>query len=99
MSSSAASDSDGIPLYLFVSGETPSALSAYGNIHLALEMFGAADFSLEVINVNQYPERAAAHRVLVTPTLIAPSCSRRLIGDLSKWSIVQQFLRSIARPD
>jgi len=86
-----------VPLYLFVAGDNPSSLAAYGNIRLALEMFEAGDFALEVINVKEFPDRALDNRVFVTPTLLAPSFSRRLIGDLSKWIHVRDFLRSLPR--
>ncbi len=87
----------GVPLQLFVAGDNPTSLSAYGNIQLALEMFEAGTFTLEVVNVWDAPQRALASRVLVTPSLLAPSCARRLVGDLSKWSQVHHFLRSLSR--
>jgi hypothetical protein len=61
-------------------------------------MFKAGEFDLEVVDVNTAPERAIADLVLITPTLLAPLCKRRLIGDLSKWSRVHQFLQSLPRP-
>jgi circadian clock protein KaiB len=85
----------GLPLFLFVAGDSAASLTAYGNIELALQMFEAGDFNLEVVDVWELPERAFEHRVLVTPTLLAPSCSRRLVGDLSKWNHVHAFLRSL----
>lgn len=92
-----ASEAPGLPLRLFIAGDSESSLAAYGNIRLALEMFRAGEFELEIINVNESPERAVADLVLVTPTLLAPTCMRRLIGDLSKWSRVHHFLQSLPR--
>lgn len=88
----------GLPLFLFVAGDSAASLTAYGNIDLALQMFEAGDFTFEVVDVCKIPERAFRHRVLVTPTLLAPSCSRRLVGDLSKWNQVHAFLKSLLQP-
>jgi hypothetical protein len=87
----------GIPLLLFLAGDNPSSLEAYGNIHVALETFAVDAFSLEIINLKERPDKALAYGVFVTPTLLAPSNSRRLIGDLGKWPQVQTFLRSLMR--
>jgi hypothetical protein len=91
-------EAPGLQLNLFVAGDSESSLAAYGNIRLALEMFKAGEFELEVIDVNTAPDRAIADLVLITPALLAPACKRRLIGDLSKWSRVHQFLQSLPRP-
>ncbi len=85
----------GQQLLLFVAGDIPSSLAAYGNIALALEMFPEGEFTLEVIDVWESPDRALESRVWITPTLLAPSYSRRLVGDLSRWDRVRHFLRSL----
>jgi hypothetical protein len=87
----------GIPLLLFLADDNPSSLTAYGNIQVALETFGADAFALEIIDLAKRPDQAIVYSVFVTPTLLAPSSSRRLIGDLEKWPQVQMFLRSLIR--
>ncbi len=88
-----------LPLFLFTAGDTAGSLAAYGNIRLALEMFPPGNFALEVFDVWSDTDKALEHRVLVTPTLLAPSCERRLVGDLSKWSVVHHFLQSLRRAE
>lgn len=85
-----------VHLLLFVAGDNESSLTAYGNNKLALEMFRTGSFELEVVNVWDSPDRAFADRVFETPTLLAPSHARRLVGDLSKWSHVRHFLQTLA---
>ncbi len=87
----------GLPLYLFLAGDNPSSLAALGNIRLALDRFTGGQFAFEVVNVFEFPERALDNRVLVTPALVAPSCARRLIGDLSEASQVHYFLDTLPR--
>jgi circadian clock protein KaiB len=87
----------GLPLYLFVAGDNPSSVTAQRNIHPALEKFSAGHFAFEIVNVFEFPERALNNRVLVTPTLVAPSCARRLIGDLSEASQLHYFLQTLPR--
>jgi len=87
----------GLPLYLFVAGDNPSSISAQGNLQLALERFETGHFAFEIVNVFEFPERALNSRVLVTPTLVAPSCARRLIGDLSEASQLHYFLQTLPR--
>jgi len=95
MIDSAADRALGLPLYLFVAGDNPSSVKARGNIFQALEKFGAGHFAFEIVNVFEFPERVLNNRVLVTPTLVAPSCARRLIGDLSEASQLYYFLQTL----
>ncbi len=85
-------------LVLFIAGESGYSLTAYGNIEVALEMLPPGTFALEIVDVWESPDRADDCSVFVTPALLAPACSRRLVGDLSKWSEVHAFLRSLLRP-
>ena len=87
----------GVPLYLFVAGDNPSSVTAQGNMQVALERFTTGHFAFEVVNVFEFPDRALNNRVLVTPTLVAPSCARRLIGDLSEASQLYYFLQTLPR--
>jgi hypothetical protein len=90
-------DAPGLPLYLFVAGDNPSSITAQENIRFALEKFATGHFAFEIVNVFEFPERALNSRVLVTPTLVAPSCARRLIGDLSEASQLHYFLQTLPR--
>jgi len=84
-----------IPLVLFVAGDAPRTTAAVENLQRALIEFADRNFQLEVVNVFESAGRAIAHRVLVTPTLLAPGSSRRLVGDLSEPTQLRYFLQTI----
>jgi circadian clock protein KaiB len=70
-------------LTLYVSGDAP------GNRRLAVATRDWCDrhcggrYRLEVFDILQWPERAAAAQVLVTPLLVAAGLPVRVVGDLS----------------
>lgn len=77
-------DQTALRLRLYVAGVAPNSLRAIANVKaMCAEHF--AQYDLEVIDLMVQPERAAADRIIVTPTLIklAPAPMQRLIGDLS----------------
>jgi circadian clock protein KaiB len=70
-------------LKLYVTGRTPRSQQAIDNLRSLI-----ADnerYELEIIDVLEEPEKAEAHKVLATPTLVRelPPPLRRVIGDLS----------------
>jgi circadian clock protein KaiB len=86
---------EGIPLLLFVAGDAPRTTAAVENLRRALAEFQERTFQLEIVNVFEEAGRAIADQVLVTPTLLAPGSSRRLIGDLSEKSQLRYFLQTV----
>lgn len=71
-------------LRLYIAGMAPNSIRALANARaVCIEHFG--DHELEVVDLMEQPDRAAADRVVVTPTLIklSPKPEQRLIGDLS----------------
>ena len=81
-------------LRLFVSGSSTTSLHARAAVdRLQRDGFVVAE-SVEIVDVLAEPERAAADRVLVTPTLlrVAPAPSRRVLGDLSDLAAVARAL-------
>ena len=74
-----------IRLTLFVSNASATTSAAIGTLR-ALVREHPGGIELEVVDVNEQPERAERHRVLATPTLIRelPPPVRRLVGDLSR---------------
>lgn len=86
---------DRIRLLLFIARDTPRSLLALANLTRALDACAEREFALEIVNVHEEPERALADRVLVTPTLLAPTSAQRIIGDLSEGSHLQYFLQSL----
>jgi len=82
----------GVRLCLFVANDSPRSIIAIENVRRALEDLPLRTFELEIINVFDDPDRALAARVLVTPTLLAPQCARRIVGDLSEKAQLDYFL-------
>lgn len=71
-------------LFLFIAGDSPNSSVALMNLRRILGERAQRERALEVVDVNEEPERALAWRVLVTPTLLWGNepFGRRLIGDL-----------------
>ena len=70
---------------LFIAGESPRSQRAIANLRrIAQERLGG-DYELDVVDVQQDPERAEQERILTTPTLVkrAPEPRRRVTGDLT----------------
>lgn len=70
---------------LFIAGRSPRSDLAIENLHRILAGNPDDDLELTVIDVLEDPQLAEDDFVLATPTLIkvAPTPSRRIIGDLS----------------
>jgi circadian clock protein KaiB len=77
--------SDEYLLRLYVLGSTPSSTRALANLRAVVDEYLDGRASLEVVDVYEHPERAAADQVLAVPTLVRcrPTPIRRLLGDLS----------------
>ena len=77
-------------LRLYVAGFRQRSRNAIANIRSICDKHFEGRADLEIIDLYQQPELAAAQQVIVTPTLIkeAPAPLRRMIGDLSDTSKV-----------
>ena len=73
-------------LRLYVTGTTPHATRAIGNIRKICEEHLQGRYDLEVIDISQRPTLAAGEQIIAAPTLIKklPLPLRRFIGDLSQ---------------
>jgi circadian clock protein KaiB len=72
-------------LRLFISGMTPKSVQAIDNLKKICEEELSGNYSLEIVDVSQQPQRIRKEDVIATPTLIKelPKPIRRIIGDLS----------------
>ncbi len=72
-------------LYFYISSETSNSVASTWNLKSLLDEELKDQYSLEVINVLDNPERAQKDNILATPTLVkaSPLPERRVIGDLS----------------
>lgn len=77
---------DKFPLKLFILGNTPLSRRAIKNLNALWENPETHDlFTIEIIDLNEHPERAEKEKILATPLLLIkePPVQRRIIGDLS----------------
>ncbi len=85
-------------LYLYMSGETPPSVAGAYNLRVLLDKELKGQYSLEVINVLDNPQRAVEDKILATPTLVkaSPPPEKRVVGDLSDKDKVLSALGLIA---
>ena len=79
-----------VVMRLYVAQGAPNSVKALANLEAICKKHLAEGFKLEVIDVLEFPLRALADGILVTPSLakIAPSPGARIVGDLSDRSSV-----------
>ena len=72
-------------LRLYVAGQSPKSLAAIANLHKLCEAHLPGCHSVEVVDLAQHPELAAADQVLAVPTLVRrlPPPIKRIIGTLA----------------
>jgi len=81
----AASDQGSFILRLYLTGATERSARAVETVKALCEQHLKGRYELEVVDLYQQPERAAADQIIAVPTLVKklPLPLRRLIGDLS----------------
>ncbi|MDB6166124.1 MAG: thiol-disulfide isomerase [Lacunisphaera sp.] len=72
-------------LQLYVTGTSPRSTQAISNLRALCEEYLAGRYELEVIDLYQEPERAAAGQVVASPTLVKtlPKPLMRMVGNLA----------------
>jgi len=72
-------------LRLYVAGQTPRAITAFGNLKKLCEEHLAGKYQIEVIDLLQNPQLARGDQIIAVPTLVRklPEPVRKIIGDLS----------------
>ncbi len=80
-----AEDNGFYSLRLYVAGQTPKSLAAYGNLKRICEEHLAGRYSIEVIDLLENPRLASGDQILAIPTLVRklPEPIKKIIGDLS----------------
>jgi circadian clock protein KaiB len=74
----------GLLLRLYVAGNAPNSLRAIANVKAICTEHFASAHELEIVDLLEFPKRALADGIIVTPTLLRllPAPVQRLIGDL-----------------
>lgn len=72
-------------LRIYLVGDSPRSEVALANLRALCERYAPGDYELEVVEVLESPELAAADRIVATPTVVklSPLPRQRVIGDLS----------------
>ncbi|CAK0773151.1 Circadian clock protein KaiB [Gammaproteobacteria bacterium] len=73
---------------LYIAGHTPYTEQAIVNLRHLCETETNGDYTLEIVDILEHPDRAREGKILAIPTLIRelPRPMRRLIGDFTKRS-------------
>jgi len=74
-----------VVLRLYVAGGAPNSIQAIANLEQICREHLKNGHRLEVVDILEYPQRAMAEGVLVTPSLakLSPSPAAMVVGNLS----------------
>jgi circadian clock protein KaiB len=74
----------GLRLRLYVAGNAPNSVTAIANARAICTEHFSSGHEIEIVDLLEYPLRALADGIVVTPTLLrmSPLPIRRLIGNL-----------------
>ncbi len=83
-----------VVMRLYISENAPNSVRAIANLAAICKEHLKDRFKLEIIDVLEYPLRALADGILVTPSLtkVSPSPVAKIVGNLSDISSVLQAL-------
>jgi circadian clock protein KaiB len=83
-----------VVMRLYIANNAPNSVRAVANLAAICKEHLKDKFKLEIIDVLEYPLRALADGILVTPSLakLAPSPAAKIIGNLSDTGTVLQAL-------
>jgi len=93
-SASGPADTAVVVMRLYISNSAPNSLRAISNLGAICKEYLEDKFKLEIIDVLEYPLRALADGILVTPSLakVSPSPAAKIVGNLSDKSNVLHAL-------
>ncbi len=83
-----------VVMCLYIAKDGPNSTLAIANLEAICKEHLKDNFRLEIIDVLEYPQRALADGVLVTPSLakMSPSPAAKIVGNLSDRSGVLRAL-------
>jgi circadian clock protein KaiB len=81
-------------LRLYVANSAPNSLLAIANLAIICDEYLHGNYTLEIIDVLDEPQRALADGILVTPSLakLLPLPERKIVGNLSDKVVVRRML-------
>jgi len=83
-----------VVMRLYIANNAPNSRRAVANLEAICKEHLKDHFKLEIIDVLEYPLRALADGILVTPSLtkVSPSPAAKIVGNLSEKSSVLHAL-------
>ena len=83
-----------VVMCLYIANSAPNSVRAVANLETICKEHLKDNFKLEIIDVLEYPLRALADGIVVTPSLakMSPSPAAKIIGNLSDKSSVLRAL-------
>ncbi len=80
-----SSENERWELRLYVAGHTPTSLAAFANLKKICEEHLAGRYTIEVIDLLEYPQLAKGEQIVTVPTLVRklPLPVKQIIGDLT----------------
>jgi circadian clock protein KaiB len=83
-----------VVMCLYIANSAPNSVRAVANLEAICKEHLKDNFRLEIVDVLEYPLRALADGILVTPSLakMSPSPAAKIIGNLSDKSSVLHAL-------
>lgn len=83
-----------VVLCLYVVDQAPNSAQAVDNLKAICARYLNGNFELEIVDVIEFPQRAMADGVIVTPCLtkLGPSPTARIVGNLSDTDKVMRAL-------
>src|SRR5690348_4448259 len=72
-------------LRLYVAGNTPNSIAAFGNLQQICEKHMGGRYRIEIIDLFENPQLARGDQIIAVPTLVRrlPTPMKKIIGDLS----------------
>jgi circadian clock protein KaiB len=72
-------------LRLYVAGNTPNSIAAFGNLQQICEKHMGGRYRIEIIDLFENPQLAKGDQIIAIPTLVRrlPTPIKKIIGDLS----------------
>jgi circadian clock protein KaiB len=79
-----------VVMRLYIADNAPNSVRAVANLEAICKEHLKSPFKLEIIDVLEYPQRALADGILVTPSLtkVSPAPATKVVGNLSDTNIV-----------
>jgi len=83
-----------VVMCLYIADNAPNSARAVANLEAICKKYLKNNFKLEIIDVLEYPLRALADGILVTPSLtkVSPSPGAKIVGNLSDKASVLRAL-------